>query len=121
MAEADAAFLGPVDQRGGDRPRLRDQREPAGARGEMRDAELEPDAGDHQPDGVRPDDPQQMRPRRVQHGLTQRPVDPGAQHHRRAPAAGAELRHHLGRHGRGRDDRREVGRLGQIGGVGDAG
>ena len=68
MRKADAARRRPIEHRGDHRAGLADKGDVAGRRREMREARVEPDAGDDQPDAVRADQPQQMGARGVEHG-----------------------------------------------------
>ncbi len=108
LREADAARFRPVEHRGDQRPRLRDERDAARQRVDVRKARIQPDARNEQPDAVRPEDAQQMRSGRREHRFLQRRravrrsrAEPGADHDRRLRAAGAELgddrRHRRGR------------------------
>ena len=115
--KADAARRRPVEHRGDDGARLRQQRQIARRGGDVGETCVQPDIGRLKPDAVRPQHAQQMGLRRVQHRLPQ-PVlarQPRRDHHRRPRAFGAKFTDEARHAVRRRDDHAEVGRRGQIG------
>ncbi len=128
VREADPARCGPVEQGRHDRARLGEEGEVARPRAEVGEARVEPDARHQEPDAVRTEDAQQVRPGGIQHrlapllpGLGAALTESGRQHHRRAGAAlaefGDEARHGVGR----RRDHRQIGcdRQGRDAGIGE--
>ena len=69
VGEADAAPRRPVEDAGHDRAGLGDEREPARRGGEMREGGVQAASRHHDAQAVGADDAQQMRSRRVEHGL----------------------------------------------------
>ena len=116
VREADAPRGRPVEHRGDERARLRDERELAGQRVGVREARVDAEVRAEQAEAVRPEHAQHVRPRGVERRLLLRRREPGRHHDRGARAEAAEFvderRHRVGR----RAQHREVGRLRQIAG-----
>ena len=117
VAEAEIVLRRPVDQRRGDCAGLRQERDPALARGHMGEPGIEPDRRDHQSERVGADDAEHMRLGRVEHLLAQAVSlrQAGGDDHRGLPALLAQLRNDVGHRCRRRHDDRQVRRRGQVG------
>ena len=118
VRKADLPRLGPVQHGGDQRARLRDKRQLARPRRNVRKARVQPRAGAEQPDAVGPQDAQQRRPRGVQHGLLLLGREAGADHDGGPRAALGQLPHQVDHRGGGRADDGQLGHLGQVGHAG---
>ena len=92
MRKADVAGARPVQHRRHQRAGLRNEGQFAGSGIQVRETRIEADMRRQRADAVRPQHTQQIRPRRIQHRLLLRRVQPGADHDRRTRAARTELR-----------------------------
>ncbi|MCY1539499.1 hypothetical protein D9M68_750880 [compost metagenome] len=99
MRKADLPRARPVQHGGGQRAGLGGECQLALPGRAGREAGIEADSRSDQPDAVWPENPEQMGPRRVQHGLPQGAsgavlgtLEAGGQHDGRARAGGAKLR-----------------------------
>ena len=101
--KANVVFSSPVDQRSRNRARLRQQCDVAHFRRHVRKTCIEVEGRDHQADRIRPDDAQEVRPRRIEHRLAQAifPRYAGSDHHGGPatlhPQIGDNLRNRIGR------------------------
>ena len=120
MGKADAPFRGPIEHGRDDRPGLGDEGDIAFVGRQMGKARIDAGMGRDQPDAVRPDDPHQMRARRVEHGLMQFVAafdlaETRRDNHCRAAALLAEFLDDLGNAGRRCRDDRQIRCRRQIG------
>ena len=118
VREADAAAARPVEHRGDERARLRDEGQAAGFDIRVREARVQLRMRRQQAEVVGAEDTQQVRPRGVEHGLLLRGVEARGEHDRRARAALAKRGDEAGHGSRRRRDHRQLGRGRQAGHVG---
>ncbi len=120
VGKTEMVFRRPVYQRGRDRARLRQKRDIAGPGRHMRKSGIEPGRRDHQPERVRPDDAEEIRAGRLEHGLAQAVFvrQPRGDDHSGARAPGTEIANDAGHGRRRRGDDAKVGNAGQIGDAG---
>ena len=114
VRKADRACAGPVEHGGHQGTRLRHEREFARQRIGMREARVQPDMRCQQPDAVRAQDAQQVRPCRVQHGCLLLGAQAGSQDHGGARAERTQFRNQACDRGRGRADHGQSGNQRQI-------
>jgi hypothetical protein len=121
VREAHAAPARPVEQGRHQRAGLRHECQLPRLRAHVGEAGVQADVRRQQAQAVGPEDAQQVRARRVQHGLFHGRFEAGGQHHGGPRAARAQGRDQRGHRGRRRADHGELGRLGQRSHVGVAG
>ena len=91
VREADGSGARPVEHRGHQRARLRNEGQLAGRGIGVREAGIQADVRRQQADAVGAQDAQQVRAGGVQHGFLLRRVQPGSQYHRGARSECAQL------------------------------
>jgi hypothetical protein len=113
MRESHASACRPVDDSGDQCTRLRQERDIAGHRRDMREARIEPDARKHQPETVGTLNAQAHPLPRAQHLIAQFSPDACRDHDRGAGARFRQIADYAGNHLRRCNDDAEIHRLRQ--------
>src|SRR5690606_27005914 len=120
VREPDIAHARPVEQRGADGTRLRDERDASALRHRLAEARVQARGGTQHAEAVRPDETDAVLARDAHRLVLERAAlgpglaEAGRQDHGGADAGGTALTQHVGHHARGRGDHGEIDALADL-------